>query len=824
MKRITLLPTILLIPLLFSISLLSTCDSDRSSGFESKRDQNFNQGWSFHRGQAEGAEKSGFDDSEWRVVDLPHDWSIEDFTLQDSLHTGPFYKGLDGGADVGYLRGGTGWYRKTFTLDNGDEDKQVFLHFDGVQSEMKLWVNGHEVGSHVYGYTPFFFDLTPHLQLPGQANQIAIRVVNPESNSRWYNGAGIYRQVTISMLNQVYVNVWGLNITTPQINDSEAVVSLDINLCNKHDVETECTLVTEILSPSGLLISNHEQQVKRGPRQKEVVTVQIQIENPELWDLENPALYSARISVIQAGKKVDEYSTSFGIRSIEYSAESGFLLNGREVLLHGACIHHDNGLLGAAAFNRAEERRVMIMKENGYNAIRTSHNPPSDAFLDACDRLGMFVIDESFDMWVRPKRPNDYHLHFDEWWQRDLESMLLRDRNHPSVIMWSFGNEVQERANVSGLAIAEEMINYIKSIDPTRPVTQAICGFWDNPGKEWDDSSPAFEMLDIGGYNYQWTNYELDHEKAPARIMYGSESVPKEAFENWQLVKTHAYVIGDFVWTGMDYIGESGIGHSEYYSERDDRDHFLMPWPWYISWCGDIDIIGNKKPQSYYRDVVWGQSNLEIMVHEPVPEGMEEVVSFWGWPLERKSWNWKGHEGKSLHVNVYSSYPKVRLELNGKIIGEETLNSNSKLTAGFVVPFEPGNLRAIGVLDGVDQESQTISTTGTVTGLKLIPERTVINADRNELVYVRILGTDSDNNLVPDADTQITIKISGEGELLAAGSGSPLIEGSLQDDVCSLFRGEALLIIRSSGKAGSITVEASSLVPEANAQTHISVQ
>ena len=296
-----------------------------------------------------------------------------------------------------------------------------------------------------------------------------------------------------------------------------------------------------------------------------------------------------------------------------------------------------------------------------------------------------------------------------------------RDLNHPSIIMWSFGNEVQERADSSGVAIGENCISTIRSIDDTRPITQAVCGFWDNPGKEWDDSAPAFEILDIGGYNYQWANYEKDHEKHPGRIMYGSESVPNEAFDNWQLVEKLSWVVGDFVWTGMDYIGESGIGHSIYPKPEDERT-FLMPWPTYISWCGDIDITGNKKPQSYYRDILWDESNLEILVHEPNTSGVEEVTSFWGWPNELPSWNWEGHEGEMLEVNVYSSYPKVRLELNSELIGEAAVSESSRFTAKFKVAYQPGELVAMGMENNEIREEKVIHTSSDPRRLETIEE------------------------------------------------------------------------------------------------------
>lgn len=771
------------------------------------RDVTFNNNWLFYEGSAEKAEEVDYDDSGWERVDLPHDWSMKDYSHQDSSRQGPFLKSQEMGDDVGYLRGGTGWYRKHLVLKKSDEGKLVFLNFDGVQSEMKCWVNGKFAGSHVYGYTPFYFEITPWLHEPGRPNVIAVEVINPGKNSRWFNGSGIYRQVTLSKVHPLYIDIWGVHVNTLQVNGKQADISIDVKLKNTFASSRNVTVRTEIISPSGHFLIERSREEQLLPGASDTLRFLATMDQVELWGPEHPFLYTLRATLIESGKEVDRLEIPFGVRTIDFSASEGYLLNDKPLLLKGACMHHDNGLLGAAAFRRAEERRVEIMKNNGYNAIRTSHNPPSTAFLDACDRLGMLVIDESFDMWVEPKRPNDYHQYFEKWWKKDLEMMLLRDRNHPSVIMWSFGNEVKERASESGIAIASEMIDFIRSIDATRPVTQAICGFWDNPGKTWDESAPAFELLDIGGYNYQWQNYRKDHQQFPERIMYGSESVPKEAFENWTQVEELSYVIGDFVWTGLDYIGESGIGHSVYTEEPGSGGTFLMPWPWYISWCGDIDITGQKKPQSYFRDVVWRESQLEILVHESIPEGKVEQVSFWGWPNERRSWNWEVKEGQLMQVNVYTRYPVVRLELNGRPIGEIKRSADSNLTATFTVPYEKGALRAIGISGGNEMESKSLHTVGPVTRLSVIPERTKIEADRGEIVYIQLLATDDQDRLDPMAEIPVIVEVSGAGELLAAGSAAPTIQGSFTDPVVPLFRGKALIIVRSSGEPGDIHIQ-----------------
>ncbi len=791
--------------LCFSLVLiiLSSCNHKNSS-FYSQREQDFNPGWKFVRDSLSGAEGPDFDDSGWRIVDLPHDWSIEDYPASDTAHLGPFDKNLPMGRDVGYLGGGTGWYRKTLIITPEHRDKEVIIYFDGVQSEMTLWVNGREAGHHVYGYTPFYFNITPYLNPPGEKNILAVRVYKPDRNSRWFTGAGIYRSVSISYLEPVHVDIWGISIITQAENKKD--IHLKVDVVNDENDVADVDIVTHIISPKGKVVTKVKTSGTVPAGTRKTFLAKAKIKNPVKWDIDNPELYVAKVQVLKDDEVVDEYVRTFGIRSISFSAEKGFLLNGKTVLLKGGCVHHDNGLLGAAAFKAAEKRRVRIMKENGFNAIRTSHNPPSKYFLDACDELGILVIDESFDAWVKPKRPNDYHLYFKDWWKKDLEAMVLRDRNHPSVIMWSFGNEIQERADPGGLKRAREMIELIKSIDNTRPVTQAICRFWDNPGRKWDDTAPAFALLDVAGYNYQWQRYETDHEKYPDRIMFGSESFPLEAFDNWQKVKELPYVIGDFVWTGMDYIGESGIGHSVYTNKDDDSKTFLMPWPWYVAWCGDIDITGNKKNQSFYRNILWGKSKLEVLVHEPVPFGMVEKTSAWGWPNERTSWNWEGHEGDSLIVHVYTSYPAVRLELNGQLIGEQKVSENSRYTAVFQVPYEPGTLKATALQNGEKRDEKLLKTSGPLAQIRLMPETEIMPSGRGEIVYIRVEGDDGSGHLVADSEQQMTVKVNGVAELLAAGNGSPVVEGSIQDNMFRLFRGRGLIVIRSTGKAGSIHV------------------
>jgi beta-galactosidase len=777
----------------------------------SEREINFNDNWKFVRADVSGAEKPDFDDNTWRTLDLPHDYSIEDLPeTQGVLQIGPFSAESAGKGATGHVVGGTAWYRKHFTLNKADEGKIVKILFDGVYMNADIWLNGVHLGNHPYGYTAFELDLTDYLNPAGQENVLAVQVKNEGKNSRWYSGSGIYRNVKLVKTDPVHVDLWGIFVSTPSVTTEKATVAVDVTLVNASAEDKKFTYKIEFKDPEGNPVPGMTDEKVLEAGKKFTFTQEFAFPEYQLWSPENPRLYTVSVQLTDGRQILDEVVQPFGIRTIEFSAEKGFLLNGENVLLKGGCLHHDNGPLGSAAFATAEYRRVKNMKENGFNAIRTAHNPPSKTFLDACDKLGMLVMDESFDHWQKPKNPQDYHLYFDEWWEKDLESMVKRDRNHPSIIIWSVGNEIKERADSSGLEIFWKLREKILEMDKTRPVTQAVCGFWDNPGKTWTDTEPVFALLDVHGYNYQWVQYEPDHEKFPERIMIGTESVPKEAFENWQLVEKHPYVIGDFVWTGMDYFGESGIGIAQL---DNDTTKFLPPWPWFNANCGDVSVLGFKKPQMYFRDVVWQNSELEMLVHSPIPDGRTEKVSFWGWPDEWKSWNWQGNEGTSLLVSVYTRCDEVRLELNGTVIGTKPVSEASKLTAQFEVPYQPGELVAIGLKNGKETVRQTLKTAGKPAQLKITAEENSFQGVETDLVYFNIEVLDENGLLVPNAEIPVDFEISGGGKLQAVASENPKEMQSFQQPRVKTYRGKCQLILRKdeTGAAIRVTVKSEGL-------------
>jgi len=795
---------------LISISLLIDCSGQKRSSTVNGRVRDFDSDWHFMRDSVAGAEKVSFDDSKWRVLDLPHDWSIEDLPEQIPGKTiGPFSQESEGankGASTAHAVGGTGWYRKTFTLGPGDRNKSVSIYFEGAYTESDVWVNGSYVGNHKHGYTSFYFDITNFCKPAGEKNLIAVRVVNRGMNSRWYSGSGIYRHVKLIVTNPLHIDQWGVQVTTPVVSDKESKVKVVTYISNTGSAKTAIKIGTRVLDANNKTIAQLETSSSVNANSKTQTVQDITVKSPRLWSPASPNLYKAEVTLSVNRNTEDMTTTTFGIRDISFSSENGFRINGKEVELKGGCVHHDNGILGAAAIDRAEERRIELLKANGFNAVRSSHCPPSPAFLDACDRLGMLVIDEAFDMWEKPKNPDDYHKFFDEWWERDLSSMVLRDRNHPSVILWSIGNEIQERADSSGLAIIKKFRPVINQLDPTRLITSAVCEFWDNPGKKWDATAPTFASLDVGGYNYQWYQYEPDHKKFPDRIMVGTESVPQHALENWRLVEKDKYVIGDFVWTAMDYLGESGIGHTSCANEKDD---FSKPWPWFNSWCGDIDLVGDKKPQSYYRDIVWRRSKIEMAVHVPLPDSCRERISYWGWPDEQQSWTWPGNEGKKMSVNVYSRSPLVRLKLNGRMIGEKQIPDTS-ITAKFELPYEAGELKAIAIENGKEVGSVILRTTKAPKSILLKADRPSIRSSRNDLAYVTVEIVDEKKNVVPDANIPVEFSVSGAGELAAVGNANPSEMASFRQPKRNTFRGKCLVILRPKGSSGDITLEARS--------------
>lgn len=760
--------------------------------------------WRFQKGDISGAEQASFDDSTWRIVSVPHDWTTEDL----SRETGPLDAAAVGSFDVGYTIGGTAWYRKTFTLDANDAGKIVHLQFGGVYMNSDVWVNGTHVGGRPYGYSTFWFDITPYVSF-GAQNIIAVEVKNEGKNSRWYSGSGIFRPVTLTLTNPIHVIHWGPYITTPLVSTSSARVRNRTEIKNESDSSKMVTLQSTILDSNGAAVDTDSDVFYISTTSSHEFDQTIAVNDPNLWSPDSPTLYTLSQNVLVDGEIVDQTETTFGIRAISFDATNGFLLNGESMLLQGTCMHHDNYMLGSAAPDRAEERRVELTKAAGYNTIRTAHNPPSQAFLDACDRLGVLVIDESFDMWNNYKwdHVDDYSKYFSSWWQADLDSMVLRDRNHPSIIMWSIGNEIPEQGSPDGTDTADMLATYVRSLDPTRPVTLAA----NKSGSGYD---AYFATLDVVGYNYQLGAYTSEHTRVPDRVMFGAESYPKDAFAYWKAVEDYPYVIGDFVWTGFDYLGESSIGWTGYAPSW----WGLGPYPWHLAYCGDIDACGYKRPAAYYRDVLWntGQNKVSAFVTSPEPSLPDQYSNWnlqWVYPDLHPSWTWPGYEGTNLDVVVYSACEEVELFLNGQKIGNKKATSrDTQYKAAWKVAYEPGELKAVGYISDVNVAEWVLKTAGEPAQIRMTPDKTTIAADGTDLCYVTVELLDASGNPVydPNDDRLISFNINGPGKLAGVGNAKPLGTESFQRLHRTTFRGRCVAVLKSTLKTGTITLTATS--------------
>lgn len=705
-----------------------------------ERRQLLNTGWQFVEND------SNFVNAQ--AVTLPHDWSIS--------HR--FDRQAPAGGAGGYLPAGRGWYRRTLTLGSEYDGKKVRLYFEGVYMNSRVYVNGQSAGDWPYGYSSFWVDATPFVTSGN--NEIVVSVDNSQQpNCRWYSGSGIYRNVWLVTTDQTYIDDWSIAYS---ITDDPAT-----GACNV------CFTAT-VVSPDG----------SKRPLQHTV-----QIDKPRRWSPDDPFLYHTELTIPEG----DRIPVTYGVRTIDYSAAKGLLINGKQTLLNGACVHHDNGILGAAAYDEAEYRKARLLKEAGFNAVRTSHNPPSETFLRACDELGLLVIDEAFDGWRDKKNLHDYSTLIDQWWQRDIDAMVLRDRLHPSVFCWSTGNEVIERKKIEVVKTAHQLATRIHGADPQqRPVTSALAA-WD---RDWDIYDPLAAEHDIVGYNYMIFKADSDHERVPNRVMMQTESYPRDAATNHRWAANHSYIVGDFVWTGLDYIGESGIGR--YYYEGDvPGESWERPlYPWHAAYCGDIDLTGLRKPISYYRSMLWNGGKTHLSVREPDGFIGKVKTSMWStWPTQ-DSWTWPGWEGKPIEVDVYSCQPSVKLFLNDVLVGEQTVADRK---AVFKLNYQPGTLRA-----EAGSERAELQTAGEPVAIRLTTsnEPAAAVAGQPSLTFVTAELVDAEGRVVPTADRELTITASGNYSLLAAGNADIKDDDPYFDTKHRTWHGRALIVLRSTGKKG----------------------
>ena len=808
---------------------------------QSPRQQiNADANWKFFLGDPAGAEATSFSDSAWRTVDLPHDWSIEGVPNEKNLT----------GAGGGFFPAGVGWYRKTFTAPADWKGKRVSVEFEGVAANATVYLNGKKLGIHPYAYTSFRLDLTPGLDF-SKENVLAVRVDDSEQpSSRWYMGAGIYRHVRVIVTDPLHVAPWGVFVSTPEATGESAKVLVRTQVQNDSANPAEVSVRTTIYSAQGKAVAKQQSQAQIGAGADGDTSQEIALANPELWSPEQPTLYRAVTEILQSGKVVDQVKTNFGVRTLSWSADKGLVLNGKSIKLVGGSVHHDNGPLGAAAFDRAEERRVELLKAAGYNAVRTAHNPPSPAFLDACDRIGVLVLDEPFDVWTAHKVKFDYATYFDDWWKRDISSMVMRDRNHPSIVIWGIGNEIPELEVPKGRVIGKELADQVRSLDNTRPLTLAFPGTTTAPNAE-----AVFSLLDITGYNYNiLPTYAEDHKKLPSRIMLTTESLPSKAYPLWKVSQENSYVLGDLTWTAMDYLGESGIGAWSYGTPEQAKmanqmmgtmmgntamiDKMFLGmangvdvmaemakgstdpaakaamavmfhgFPWHASDCGDLDLTGYRKPQSYYRDILWnGGDRVYATVRLPEPEGKKIIAVGWAVYPTLPSWTWPGREGKDLQVEVYAGTEKVRLYLNDKLVGE--MPAGQERRALFTVPYAPGTLKAVGVNGDREVATSVLQTAGEPVKLRLTADRSTLSADGEDLSFITVEAVDAQGRLQPNAVNEVQFAIGGPGRIMAVGNGDGTSKESYQGDHRALFNGRALVVVRTSRTAGKIQLNAS---------------
>ena len=761
-----------------------------STGLAAQTSQTlFDDGWTFSQ------------DGKTISVNLPHDWDI---------YTAPNPESGATGTGGGWYAAGKGEYRKKFATPKGEIVK---LHFEGVYQKAEVFVNGQKAGQHGYGYTPFTIDVTPYLFKGKRQNEVVVKVNNSEQpNCRWYSGSGIYRHVWLETMPALHIAENGVFVTTPKIEANKATVNVEVTVQNEGNSEQQSIVEVEGQQKTVLL--------KAGESKK--VDFSYTISNPHLWSPDDPYLYTANVKLSTLNSQL---STKYGIRSFSFDAEKGFVLNGKPMVLNGACVHHDDGVLGAMAFDAAEIRKVKLMKEAGFNLIRTSHNPTTRAFLDACDSIGMLVIGEAFDGWRTAKLKYDYSTMIDSCYREDIHAMVMRDRNHPSIISWSLGNEVIERKELRVVHTARLLKKAVLEIDDTRPITEALCA-WD---RDWEIYDPHFEVLDIGGYNYMIFKHASDHQRNPKRVMWQTESYPRDAFRNWATVNDHPYVVGDMVWTGLDYLGESGIGRYYYEGERPGESFAEGGQPdWHGAYCGDVDITGWRKPISHYREMLWdvkGQwskaNGLYMAVKEPNGYRGNIKETMWSvWPTW-ESWNWTGStdykgeavpswEGKPIDVEVYTKAPEVKLYLNDKLVGTKQVNRDTQFKAVFSIPYEVGVLRA-----EADGKSVTLATAGEPARLRLTADRNVIAAGGQDLAYITVEVVDKDGRVCPDAAIPCEAVVKGQGQLMAFASADLKDREPKTSSRVTTWKGRALLVVRSIKTKGKAQINIKSSLPTA---------
>ncbi len=772
---------------LFSVSVLLMLPVGSFSQKEPPRvRQNFDFDWKFILNDSVDASGRYINVSGWEDVQLPHDWSIK------MPLAGPpaVNRSL---ASMGFMQGGTGWYRKTFTAPSDYRNKKVCIQFDGVYHQCDVYVNGSHLGFHPYGYIGFEYDLTGFLNYEGE-NTVAVKVDHSNyPSSRWYSGSGIYRHVWLTVTDKVHVATGGTYITTPEVSDEKAVVRIITTVENGSDRTETVQVRNRILDSKGNEVSASAASKTITGESSEKIEQSMDIENPVLWSVDDPDLYRMETTVRVGGNLKDIYMTSFGVRYFKFDADKGFSLNGRYMKLKGVNLHQDAGSLGTAVPDMSYLRRLKILKEYGCNAIRCSHNPPSPEFLDICDSLGFVVIDEAFDKW----KSGYYAQYFDLWWQRDLGAMLLRDRNHPSVMVWSIGNETNEQNTENGAEVARMLQDFVHMVDPARPVTAAIAPA-NITARPYNDNGFT-EVLDIVGYNYQEPWLERDKKRFPDRIMYIAEAFPYYTGRHnsirdyrpvnpWYAVKENDYVFGQFIWAGVDYLGESSGWPS-------------TGWP-----TGLFDVCMFEKPRAAFHRSVW---NDEPMVRIAVADQSLDIdpgKDHWSWPHLAEHWNFPQYKGHIIEVQTISNCDSVELWVNTTTMGRRAVSDYPNNTIVWHVPYREGKVEAKGYDSGMEVARYELNTAGKVSRVVLLPDRNEIIADGQDLVHITIHLADENGVIVPVDDRPLTVEVSGAGRLLGVDNGDLRRQVSFAGDSIKTYFGKALATVQSTRNSGEIKV------------------
>lgn len=816
----------------------------------------FNNGWKFSNqpGKSLVEMMMGGDDDRIDIT-LPYDAMIREKVVSDTKNAG----------QTGFYPGGIYFYTKEFHVPEEWHDKTVHLEFEGIYGKSKIKINGEYAGSPAYGYAGVCVCADDFLKY-GEVNHLEVEVNNEmERNSRWYSGSGIYRDVQIYVGGKVHIPVNGLKIATPEVQKELAVAAIEIQLENKDSGKHSIRVCTEIRDTKGNVISRRESPVTLFSNKGEKLEQRLSIAEPALWSCETPDLYTCHVTVREGQEVLDEVEDTFGIRRLQLDPVYGLRINGETVKLRGSCIHHDHGIIGASAFEAAEERKVRLLKEAGFNCIRMSHHPAGKGLLRVCDRLGMLVMDELFDMWTRSKNVNDFSGDFKKCWEEVVTDMVHKDYNHPSVILYSTGNEIQEAGTAKGAQINRMLHQKIKELDNARYTTAAINGILaagDSFGQIvgaamgelgipmpdpqemakqsgdveekkaseggsdelnsmmgimvgpladaiarnqmiTDMTEEFVEAMDIAGYNYLTGRHALEHQLFPNRVVLGTETFPADIVNLWKCVKENPHVIGDMTWTGYDYLGEAGVGVFHY----DGGMNFNASYPDRVAYIGDIDIAGNRRPISYYREIVYGLRKTPYIAVERVNRyGQTANKTPWMWKDNIESWTWPGYEGKPALVDVLSDAEEVELFLNGKSLGRKPAGEDNEYMAVFELTYEPGELKAVAVRDGVASEEFIIRTAGEVAELKVEADKTVLAAGGNDLSYINMTLTDANGVENLNVEKNVSIRVEGAAVLEGFGSARPVCEESYQETTCKTYDGKLLAAIRSGTEPGEAMV------------------